>query len=291
MGLFDLFDSITYGIGDAVDTVKEKIEDVALDVEIALMDGSDKVKEIQGSINDIGQDFRQFREDLSDIAVTTFIPGAEVECSSDIRDEAKVIIEESNEKYQKEYVLLSEKVLELNKTEEQIYKRKEMLAKRLNLKFHCNILIPSEIESVEFEQVEKKRNSLFSISSFEAFYRPLKTNYKPVINLIKSCKRLEEAKKCREEALDYQLEMEKELVKLEDGFRYVLEISNILEEENELLGLLEMFMDKKENVCYEGIAHQIEILLAETILDDTGKRNVRYQNGVRELEQLLRTTK
>lgn len=240
-------------------------------------------------IKDIGRELVEFKHDCEDMAVsgiTSILTGeGEVSTSSEIRSSADTIIKRSNSKYKSIYEKTEKRLLDLEKCQKNLFGKKEALARLMKQKFAFSIRIPTQIAPFKLGEPERHVDEVLP----ELFKLPL---YKaPALNglvtFISAGQRLDEAREYKSQAKDYEVKIEGEIAKIKRMESCICKIEGIFKEEEEILKVIHHSLEMNRPLGYKKIVHELEVLLAESILDRSGKTNVRYEIAVNELKDLV----
>lgn len=288
MGILDLLESVAWNIGNQVEKVRDKVEDIGLDIESKIIETQVNAEFMANDLKDLSHDIVELKQNLADIAVSGMTKGHEVECSSDIREESDEIIKRANEEYFTQYQKIKDALAEVDKEWAFLYDEKVQVAKRL--KYHydeditiplkvpmCNIIIPQGTERDYYDDIfDTIFPDLISIT-------PIKVILKWTI----ASQRLEEAKKYRKEAVRYEADIRLKMSKMDMCNSYIEQMKAILSEEKQLLDLLKQFINSENKIRHHEIAAAIEKLLSEMLLDEKGHINQKYGRAVEDLKNLL----
>jgi hypothetical protein len=272
-----LFDMLEWKVQDAIDGVKDAANTFALGVD-------DFVNASIETVEEITKNTIQFKQDLVDITFND-------EAASDIVSEANGIISDNNEKYEKAYKKIQDKLLTLNHAREDVFYKKKLIALCLNQKCHNMIEIPETIPSFQenVPSYQKAEDILPQIFDLPLYKSQTGKIVAAVINVMESKNRVSNAKDYREQAKDYEIEVNAEIAKLRRMDCSVTKIQNILREESEILKVIMNSFGCGRKLENEKIAMRIRILLSEPILSENGKENVKYQKAVDELKAIVGT--
>jgi len=166
-----------------------------------------------------------------------------------------------------------------------IFGKKETLARLMNQKFAFSIRIPTQIAPFKLGEPERHVDEVLP----ELFKLPL---YKaPALNglvtFISAGQRLDEAREYKSQAKDYEVKIEGEIAKIKRMESCICKIEGIFKEEEEILKVIHRSLEMNRPLGYKKIVHELEVLLAESILDRSGKTNIRYEIAVNELKDLV----
>lgn len=255
MGLLSIFE----GIEDLFDSAKEFVEDII-----------------------------EFKHDLDDINTSGFrgiFSGEEVECASDINKEADAIIANINEKYRGKYKNVQIKLQKLEEQRNVLYKAKKELAQAIRKNCNYMIHIPTQIAPFQLGMPrEKTVDSVF----MDIFVIPnLDLQSKLLITYSRASQRLEAAREYRENAKVYESKITKEIAKLNRLDSYAEKVFGIFKEESEILKVLVRSFEVNGTEERKAIVKDLEILLAESVLDVKGQINSKYEKAVHEMKTLL----
>lgn len=245
--------------------------------------------QIGDDAKDVGRKIVEVKHDCEDMAVsgiTSMLTGeGEVNTSSEIRREANAIIQKSNSKYRSIYEKTEKRLLDLEKNQKNLFGKKETLARLMNQKFAFSIRIPTQIAPFKLGESERHVDEVLP----ELFKLPL---YKaPALNglvtFISAGQRLDEAREYKSQAKDYEVKIEGEIAKIKRMESCICKIEGIFKEEEEILKVIHRSLEMNRPLGYKKIVHELEVLLAESILDRSGKTNIRYEIAVNELKDLV----
>lgn len=294
MGILEFFESvawnISYGVESAVDTIKDTVEDVALNIECKAIDAQVTAKFIAEDTKTIAHDIVGLKQDLDDLAVSTLSKGHELECSSDIKNEADKIIENVNEQYQAQYNHIQTILLDLNQEWEKLHTEKTKIAQKLNYNYGDSIKIPTEISVHSLNTPIKKKEPFYVKLLNTLILSPLPSmSIKLASNWTLASQRLEDARSYREEAFTYEALCKTKIAELSSIRQYTEQIKELFNEEWKLLNILNKFIATSTEFDYTKISHRIESLLSTELLDDKGRINTKYTQTIHELKNLIGT--
>lgn len=218
----------------------------------------------------------EFRELCTDGFVEMVIKGnKDYKTSFEIAEEADEKIEEA---YQRFYTRCHEFNLYLEKLNTQIndlYKKKEELAKLVNENVKRMSNMPKISTDMDVPIFNYKESTISMICDYSGIGRGL--DFK---------RRKESANEYLEDANDFEVEVYSKIAEINRVEAFLDVVKMNMEEEEEILDALKKSIEKKRKLAYDKIAEQLHILISEYILDPDGTKNEKYMNAVTQLKRI-----
>lgn len=208
--------------------------------------------------------------------------------SFEIRDEIDAMIESQNNRYRNKCLEVNQLLKDLNEHITALYKRKEEIARHINVHILGSGSFFSFAISACFSNSPTYMDPQNNYTILTDSIVPKSSGEEFIDTLIEQYNRKERVNKYKQDAEDYKVYISGKIAELNIIEANISAIEIHLKEEDTLLDGLERSIKMNRNLKYKEIAEQLEKMVSLYILDENGERNKLYVASLEKLKTLCR---
>lgn len=246
----------------------------------------DLLRDVKENDDGMMGDFLRICDDAKDEFSELFTVGfyemvikgnSDYKTSSELCGEANRMIYEQAERFKRKCMELNQSIIKLNDHITALYTKKIELAKKL---------------SVQVKGMEVLDKEFCYQSWTEPSYVESKSNLGIVLHCVgfgdmaSIPDRINSAKAYVEEAKDYGVMVSNKIAQMNRISVFIEGIEQLLTEEEEILGALELSINMKRKLQYEKVASQLHQLIVEYVMEENCQRNETYVRAMDEMKRL-----